>query len=105
MLFLKGVGPAMIVPVEMSNLFGSLGFIKKSGSGGSVFWLPCMVVGPCDIPCEPLRSLCGTMYGNVRNSFTFVSYYFILSLISVLSLFDFRSLIKLSCIYLDLRIG
>ena len=55
MLFLKGVGPAMIVPVEMSNLFGSLGFIKKSASGGSVFWLPCMVVGPCDKKLQMAR--------------------------------------------------
>lgn len=56
-------------------MFGSLGFIKKSGSGGSEFWLPCMVVGAMDIPCEPLRSICATMYGNVRFSFTYLFFY------------------------------
>ena len=69
MSFCKDGRAALTLPVELSNMFGSLGFIQKRGSGGSKFWLPCLVVGPVDIPCEPLRSICSTMYGNVRFQF------------------------------------
>jgi len=55
-------------PSFFSDVFGDLYFIKRFDANERLIWLCGIVVGPYDIPCEPLKSLSLAMYRNVRFS-------------------------------------
>jgi len=52
-------------PTFYCEAFGELYFVKRFDENQSVIWLCGIVVGPSDIPCEPIKSLCCSMFKNV----------------------------------------
>ena len=52
-------------PTFYCEAFGELYFVKRFDENQSVIWLCGVVVGPSDIPCEPVKSLCCSMFKNV----------------------------------------
>ena len=52
-------------PPFYSDTFGELYFVKRFDENQSVIWLCGIVVGPSDIPCEPIKSLCRSLLKSV----------------------------------------